>query len=153
MKRLEKISLIAFISLLLWFSLDLIGVPGFVTRDNLFSLSGVWEAILLIILVASIRKWKYSDFLALLIVAIWGYLQYDSHWRAFLFGESERWLEGYYRFFEGMYRFFPISQTRAIPDAYHTILGLLIVVNFVLLTIKILIFIKGSKKQPQAPGG
>jgi hypothetical protein len=146
MKGLEKINQITFLLLLLWFTLDLIGITGFITQDSLLSLSGAWETILLIILVMTILKWKYADFSALLIVTIWDIFNMIPIGELFFSVNPKDGLKG-------MYRFFPVSKTRVIPEAYHTVCRLIILVNFVLLTIKIVIFIKSHKKRPQTSGG
>jgi hypothetical protein len=138
MTKFNKLFLISYIALVIWYTLDLIGIKGFVSRDEIFSISGVWELILISICIGYFLSWKYIDMFSGIVLLLWGYLQYDSHWRAFLFGESPEWLRGYYRFFSGMYRFYPESSTRAIPDAYHTILGLLLAVNIIFLFVKLI---------------
>jgi len=62
MTRLGKISIVSYVVLLFWYTLDLIGIPGFVTQDNLRSLAGLCEIILLIVLMEHILRWKYTDF-------------------------------------------------------------------------------------------
>ena len=149
MTRLSKVSLAFYVALLLWFTLDLIGVPRLVARDSVFGVYGLWEAVLIAFFVGYLLRWKYTDFPAGVFIAAWGYLQYNSHWRGFLFGASERQIAGYYRFFAGMVRLFPASQARVIPDAYHTVLGLLIAVNLVLIVVKIVRFFRDrQRRQP-----
>lgn len=126
---LRKASLVLYVLLLIWFTLDLIGVPGLVTRDDWLTPSGLLEFLLVILLIGHLRQWSAVPLLSLATLSLWGYLQYISHWHGFFFGMSGDRLKRYYAFFAGMYRFFPESQSRTIPDAYHTILGLLIAIN------------------------
>ncbi len=114
-----------------WFALDLIGIPGLVTRDDWFGLPGLLGVALLVVLIGYWRHWKFVPYFALIVLGVWSYFQYTAHWQGFIFGASADQLKRYYALFAGMYRFFPESGTRIIPDAYHTILGLLLVINLV----------------------
>ncbi len=126
---IKNAGLICHAPLLLWFTLDLVGVPGLVTRDPLFGLVGLLELILLLVLVGYWLRWRYSPLFALATLVIWGYMQYESHWRYSIFGASEQKLTRYYKMFDGMHRSFPESHTRLVPDDYHIVLGLLIAIN------------------------
>ncbi len=136
--KLKRISLIFYLLLMLWFSLDLVGIPGLVTRDALVGPVGVLEIILLIILIGYLRGWHFSPFLSTITLGLWGYLQFASHWQYFFFGASTQQLQRYYAFYAGMARFLPESSTRLIPDAFHTILGILITINFILVLIQVI---------------
>lgn len=137
--KLKAARLGFFLLLFLWFSLDLIGIPGLVSRDPIMSPSGILEIFVLIILVGDLRNWRFSAFLSLATLGLWGYVQYTSHWQYFFFGVPAQKLQRYYAFYAGMARFFPESYTRLIPDAFHTILGVLIVVNFILAIIQVVV--------------
>ena len=126
---IKNAGLICHAPLFLWFTLDLVGVPGLVTRDLLISLVGLLELILLLVLLGYWLSWRYTSLLALATLTIWGYMQYESHWRHFIFGASEQRLARYYKMFDGMHRSFPESHTRLVPDDYHIVLGLLITIN------------------------
>ncbi len=127
--ELRKASIVLYALLFLWFTLDLIGVPGLVTQDDWRSPSGLLELVLLVLLMGRLQKWKAEPFLTLATLSLWGYLQYIAHWHGFFFGASGDRLTRYYSLFSGMYRFFPESRARIVPDAYHTVLGLLIATN------------------------
>lgn len=66
------------------------------------------------------------------ILALWFAIQFFCHWHYTIFGASERKLKGYNECFRGTLRLFPVSETRLIPDLYHILLHLLIVLNAVL---------------------
>lgn len=147
-KKLENIGLILFAVLFFWFSLVFIGVPRLLIdgHEPLFSLSGLLELGLIIIWVGYLFKWKYTDFLNLFILIIWGYMQYDSHWRYMLFKAPKEIIDSYYQHFYGTLRFFAESETRVVPDAYHIILGVLIVINISIVLVKIMMFLKFLRK-------
>ena len=66
------------------------------------------------------------------ILALWFAVQFFCHWYYTIFGASERKLRGYNDCFRGTARLIPMSETRLIPDLYHIVLHLLIVLNAVL---------------------
>ena len=49
-----------------------------------------------------------------------------------IFGASERKLQGYNDCFRDCIRIFPMSDKRLIPDLYHIVLHILILINIVL---------------------
>ena len=139
---LRKVGLGLYLLLLLWFTLDLFGIPDFVIRDNLLSTSGLLELLLVLILIGYLQQWKATPLLSFAVLGLWGFLQYISHWYGFFFGISVDKLKRYYTSFAGMYRFFPESEARLIPDAYHTILGILLAINLVLVVIQIVLLFR-----------
>ena len=66
------------------------------------------------------------------VLTAWLAVQFLCHWRYTIFGASEQKLSGYNDSFRGTVRLFPVSQTRLIPDLYHIILHILILVNCIL---------------------
>lgn len=65
------------------------------------------------------------------ILAIWFIGQFRFHWYYTIFGASERKLTGYNECFKGTVRIFPESDKRLIPDMYHIVLHILILVNII----------------------
>lgn len=65
------------------------------------------------------------------ILLLWFAVQFMCHWYFTLFGVSERKLKGYNESFRGTVRIFPMSDQRLIPDMYHIVLHILILVNIV----------------------
>jgi len=135
-----KITLVLFGLLLFWYSLIFVDIPGLTTegRADIISLMGFLELLLLMVLIAYLIKWKYSDFLYLIILTLWGYLQYQGNWRYLFLRPSNEVLNSYYDHFQGTLRIFPESDKWIVPDAYHIILGLLILVNILFILIKII---------------
>ena len=63
------------------------------------------------------------------ILALWFAVQFMCHWYFTIFGTSEQKLRGYNDCFRGAVRLFPMSETRLIPDLYHIVLHVLILLN------------------------
>ena len=66
------------------------------------------------------------------ILSLWLAVQFFCHWYYTIFGASERKLKGYNDCFRGAARIFPMSDKRLVPDLYHIILHVLILVNIIL---------------------
>ena len=66
------------------------------------------------------------------ILVLWFIVQFMCHWYYTIFGASERKLLGYNDCFRDSIRIFPMSDKRLIPDLYHIVLHILILINIVL---------------------
>lgn len=66
------------------------------------------------------------------ILVLWFIVQFMCHWYFTIFGASERKLQGYNDCFRDSIRFFPMSDKRLIPDLYHIVLHILILINIIL---------------------
>ena len=66
------------------------------------------------------------------VLALWLTAQFFCHWYYTIFGASERKLAGYNDCFRDTVRLFPMSETRLVPDLYHILLHILILVNLIL---------------------
>ena len=66
------------------------------------------------------------------ILALWLAVQFRCHWYYTIFGASESKLKGYNDCFRGAVRLFPMSDKRLVPDLYHILLHVLILVNIIL---------------------
>ena len=78
----------------------------------------------------SVGKW-----VLLAVLLLWFIVQFFCHWYYTLFGADEKKLKGYNDCFSGTLRLFPASATRLVPDLYHIVLHLLIVLNILILAI------------------
>ena len=65
------------------------------------------------------------------ILLLWFVVQFLYHWYFTIFGASESKLKGYNDCFRGTVRIFPMSETRLIPDLYHIVLHILILLNII----------------------
>ncbi len=66
------------------------------------------------------------------ILVLWFIVQFMCHWYFTIFGASERKLQGYNDCFRDCIRLFPMSAKRLIPDLYHIVLHILILINIIL---------------------
>ena len=73
------------------------------------------------------------------VLLLWAVVQFFCHWYYFIFGASEKKLQGYHECFKDTIPLFPPNKTRIVPDLYHVILHLLIVGELALLIIDICI--------------
>lgn len=67
----------------------------------------------------------------LALLVFWFVVQFFCHWYYTIFGASEKKLKGYNNCFRETIRFFPMSDKRLVPDLYHIILHMLILVNII----------------------
>ena len=65
------------------------------------------------------------------ILVLWFSVQFMCHWYFTIFGASERKLQGYNDCFRDSVRLFPMSDKRLIPDLYHIVLHILILINII----------------------
>ena len=72
-------------------------------------------------------------------IAFWFTVQFFCHWYYTIFGASEKKLKGYNDCFKNTVHIIPASKTKLIPDLYHMILHLLILLNIVLVLCNIFI--------------
>ena len=70
-----------------------------------------------------------GKWILLSVLCLWFVIQFFCHWYYTIFGASRRKLEGYNACFRGTVRLFPESEKRLVPDLYHIVLHLLILMN------------------------
>ena len=66
------------------------------------------------------------------ILLLWFAVQFMCHWYFTIFGASESKLKGYNECFRDAIRLFPMSETRLVPDLYHILLHVLILINIII---------------------
>ena len=66
------------------------------------------------------------------VLALWFAVQFYCHWYYTIFGASEKKLRGYNDCLRDTVRLFPMSEKRLVPDLYHIVLHLLILICIVL---------------------
>lgn len=72
----------------------------------------------------SIGRW-----ILLTVLVLWFIVQFFCHWYYTIFGASEKKIKGYNECFKDTIRIFPVSEKRLVPDFYHIILHILILLN------------------------
>lgn len=96
---------------------------------------GIKSAEFIMLCLYSIGLFSYYMFqpvgkwILLVILVFWFVVQFFCHWYYTIFGASEKKLKGYNDCFRNTIHIFPISEKRLVPDLYHMILHILILVN------------------------
>lgn len=72
-----------------------------------------------------------GKWILLTILVLWFIVQFLCHWYYTIFGASEKKLKGYNDCFKDAIRIFPMSEKRLVPDLYHIVLHVLILVNII----------------------
>jgi len=135
---MKKLCVIANSILLVWFFGDMF---GFQIGKTVFveaawnSIDGVWFLIFTGLFILFYVKEKPGKYPLSAFLFIWMAVQYSSHWHYTLFGATEEKIAGYNEFFADTFSIIPASDSRIIPDFYHTVLHIFIL--FALLTMVI----------------
>ncbi|MBO7729525.1 MAG: hypothetical protein J6S31_01570, partial [Lachnospiraceae bacterium] len=79
-------------------------------------------------LIRPVGKW-----ILLGVLILWFVVQFFCHWFYTIFGASEKKLKGYNDCFKDTVRLFPKNEKRIVPDLYHIVLHLLILLNILFL--------------------
>lgn len=120
--------LIANVILLAWFFMDMTGVyfenNYLVTRS--WREDGIYFIIFLIALLLFLLKENIGKYVLIIWQALWLLTQFISHEWFSIFGGGE----GKIRYFEGAIKLVN-SDSRYIPDAYHTVLHALIIIALI----------------------
>lgn len=119
--------------IMIWFSLLFIGFKRFCGRVT-FKESDDWQYIvlefmLILYFVGNLEHWYFVIPMMAVVFLLWDFLQFRAHWLPSLIGVSDSQLETYYQIFGGNLYILPRSRRRIIPDAYHTIQHVLMVLN------------------------
>ena len=131
----KKYVMISCIVLLIWFLLDMIGVKF--GDEYLVSQSFSDDGIFFIIYVIAILLFIFKEKIGIYILNIWLFLwfitQFFSHWYFTIIGQGLNKIE----YFKGSIKLIE-NTTKYIPDVYHIILHILIIVAFVSVNIYLL---------------
>ncbi len=134
----KKIVLVANLVLLCWFFLDMIGMSFgtsiLVTRS--YQDDGIFFVIFVIVIMWFWKSERTGKYVLSVWLILWFFTQFFSHWYFSIFGP---WY-GKNKYFSGTLKLVP-SKEVYIPDLYHIILHLLILVSFIL-TVRYLIYKK-----------
>ena len=76
---------------------------------------------------------QVGNWFVLAVLVVWLVVQYFCHWHFTIFGATPEKIRGYNQCFEGSLCIVPRRADRLIPDFYHIVLHVLIVLNLVLL--------------------
>jgi len=115
--------------LFFWFTLDMTGatIGEIILVEAAWNtIDGVWWLIFLALSLLFFYKDKVGRYLLLVFVSLWAIIQFSSHWSYTIFGVSKEKLVSYNEFFKETYHIIPASDEILIPDFYHIILHILI---------------------------
>lgn len=102
-------------------------VEGMGLRSAEFVMLCLYTAgILLCLFVRPGGKW-----ILLGILVLWFAVQFFCHWYYTVFGAGPEKIRGYNDCFRDTVRLFPMSEKRLIPDLYHIVLHVLILINII----------------------
>ena len=142
--KLRKLHLVSLSLLAIWFVLVFFDVYP-LTLDGTISLISPYGLLLLFLVISLVGisfKWAMANVFTFFYTGYWLYLQWGAHWKMVILGASEDRVAYYNDFFHGTMRLFSESSVQIVPDLYHTVLGVLILITFVLTIVKILNFIR-----------
>ena len=136
MMRINPVLLIFELVLLAWFWGCIVTYK--IGKCTLVDGMGIHSAefIMLLIYTMSILSYllfpKIGRFIVLAALVFWLIVQFFCHWYYTLFGASDMKIKGYNECFKNTIRIFPQRDNKIIPDLYHIVLHLLILVNITL---------------------
>jgi hypothetical protein len=130
--RLSKATVVAALMLTVWFALDFVGVANLVDREGLVSLAGLMLLLMAGFLAAGMARWRFAAPVYAVALAVWGGLQIETHWLTWVTSAGEARLLWYDRAFGDHWRILPESAGHTVPDAYHTVLAVLLAANLIL---------------------
>lgn len=143
MEMNKKISVISNVVLMIWVFLDMIGISYdnriLVTRS--YKDDGIFFIIFIIVFLWFILNDKIGKYVLSGWLLMWFALQFYFHWFFTLFGP---W-EGKIKYFAGTIKLIPSTKIY-IPDLYHIILHILILIALISLVICCIL----SRKRTQA---
>jgi hypothetical protein len=150
--ELSRATLAALLALGSWFGLDFIGVRGLVDREPLVSLAGFMLALLIAFLVAGALHVRYAALPYALALLVWLVLQVEAHWRYYVLVAPQSRIRWYDRAFGDHLRILPAFPGRTTPDAFHTVLLALLLLNLILALRDIYRPARGAQTLGAAPG-
>ena len=135
---MKKLPVVTNLCLLLWFFLDMVGmnIGGNVLVTRSFRDDGIFFLIYLVLFISYIVKERTGKYLLTGWLFMWLLTQFFSHWYFTVFGPSE----GKISYFAETIKLITSSEIY-IPDLYHIVLQLLILIAL----ISMLIYIRKVK--------
>lgn len=124
----KKICLVSNLCLLIWFFLDMVGISinGYVLVTRAYREDGVFFLIFLVLFIWYVFKDKIGKYFLTGWLFMWFLTQFLSHWYFTIFGPSQ----GKMIFFAETIKLIP-SSSIYIPDLYHIILHILILISLI----------------------
>ncbi|MDD4291442.1 MAG: hypothetical protein PHX51_04315 [Clostridia bacterium] len=122
--------------LLIWFfgciKTYRIGTRTLVEGMGIHSAEFIMLVIYSIGIVVSLFVAYVGQWILLIVLSAWFIIQFFCHWYFTIFGASKTKIEGYNKCFRNTIHIIPLNEHRIIPDLYHIVLHMLILLNIVL---------------------
>lgn len=109
-----------------WFGLNFAGVPRWVSREGLVGVAGALLGAVVTAGIAYVLGWQAAALPMLPTLLYWCWIQ-RRHWIFYFLGAPPAMVETYDQLFGKNVRILPIKPGGVVPDAYHTILHVLLV--------------------------
>lgn len=109
-----------------WFGLNFVGVPRLVSREGLSGVAGALLGAVVATGIAYVVGWQAAALPMLPTLVYWCWIQ-RRHWIFYVRGAPPAMVEKYGRLFGANVRILPMKPGGVVPDAYHTILHVLLV--------------------------
>ncbi|WIV12733.1 hypothetical protein [Proteiniborus sp. MB09-C3] len=124
----KKTCVISNLCLLLWFALDMVGmsIDGRILVTSSYTEDGVFFLMFLALFIWYIFKDKIGKYFLTVWLSMWFLTQFLSHWYFTIFGPSE----GKINYFLDTIKLISSSNIY-IPDLYHILLHILILVSLI----------------------
>lgn len=143
MVEILNILQITFLSLLiLWYSLKFIGIPKLVNRTQLTEVYKlvIVDFLFTISLIGAILNLTFGEWIMLITLIFWGYIQYKNHWYWILNEPNEEEIRNYKEKFGENISLFKQEEKKIKLDLFHTLLHLLAISNFIIIAIRLVQF-------------
>lgn len=128
----KKICIRANLILLIWFFFDMTGlrIGNFILTEMAWREDGIFFIIYIVCFLLFLFKEKIGKYILSIWLFLWGITQFFSHWYYTIFGASQLKLSMYNNIYSETYHIVSRSETTIVPDLYHIILHILIVISF-----------------------
>ena len=139
---LNILSIVFITLLILLFSLKFIGIPGFVTRMPFTEVYKIVIIAFLFItsLIGAILDLTFGEWILLITLIFWGYIQYKNHWQWIANEPSEEDIAKYREKIGENITIFKSEEKNLRPDLYHCILHSIALTSFIIVAIRLVQF-------------
>ena len=131
----KKHVIMANILLLIWFSMGMLGFSignHVLVQEAWFEIDGIWNLIFVGLLILFVVREKYGKYPLSAFLLIWIIAQFRVHWYYTIFGATLERIESYNRYYSNTLNLIPSSDIRIIPDLWHIVLHLFVIVASVI---------------------
>lgn len=128
----KKLAIITNLILFTYFFLDMTGFQ----IDSFILVESAWQHDFIFILIyffcfILFIKFRFGDYILSTWLFLWLTTQFFSHWYYTIFGASENKLNSYHVYFKNTFQVFSASDRIIIPDLYHILLHMLILISLI----------------------